>query len=165
MEKLPTRDEICAVLDYDPKTGIFRWKKRVAYRVYVGDVAGSVHSLGYRCLRIKDRSLRANRVAWLIMTGEWPPKGFRVDHKDRNKANDRWRNLRLATHAQNRANSKSSAKSGFKGVVKTRFGRYAARITFNKKNIHIGNFLTPEEAHAAYMKVARRLHGEFARAS
>jgi hypothetical protein len=38
---------------------------------------------------------------------------------------------------------------------------YQARITKDKKYIHLGCFATAEEAHAAYVKAARELFGEW----
>ena len=165
MEKL-TKAQVCAILDYEPETGIFRWKERRTRNHYIqaGKIAGFNTTWGYYGLRINERQYMAHRVAWLVMTGEWPPVGFEIDHIDLNKRNNAWTNLRLATTSQNHANTKTYSRSGFKGV-RRRGSKYTAEIVFHRKSIYLGTFLTPEEAHAAYMKVARKLHGEFARAS
>jgi hypothetical protein len=52
--------------------------------------------------------------------------------------------------------------TGFKGVAHAKGGHFRAYITKNQKRIELGTFKTPEEAHAAYIAVARGLFGEFA---
>lgn len=42
-----TADEVRAMLDYDPATGIFRWKVSKKGRE-IGRPAGASHNLGYR---------------------------------------------------------------------------------------------------------------------
>ena len=51
------------------------------------------------------------------MTGEWP--SLEVDHKDRDKSNDRWSNLRLATEEEQHANVYRGAQSnnGFAKIL------------------------------------------------
>jgi hypothetical protein len=96
------------------------------------------------------------------------PKGFMVDHKDGDGLNNRRENLRICNRSQNAINSKirSDNTVGYKGVsihsnqrLKKRF---VAQITFCKKHIFIGCFLTAEEAARAYDSVAREKFGEFA---
>lgn len=88
----------------------------------------------------------------------------RVDHKDGNGLNNKRENLRLATPAQNKQNSKlaSNNKSGFKGVCK-RKDKWQANINVNGKRIYLGQFTTPELAHAAYCAAADKYFKEFAR--
>ena len=103
-------------------------------------------------------------MAWLYMTGRWP-RG-QVDHRDLDKGNDRWLNLRVATPGQNNANSRSrkTNTSGFKGVsYHIRVRKYVAQIGHNGKIIYLGQFDDPAIAHQAYAEAARRLYGEFAR--
>lgn len=88
------------------------------------------------------------------------------DHIDGNSLNNVRSNLRLATKAQNNRNMKkpSHNTSGYKGVSwRKNAGRWRAYIFINNKQIHLGYFDTPEEAHAAYCEAAKELHGEFAR--
>jgi HNH endonuclease/AP2 domain len=96
------------------------------------------------------------------MTGKWCR--VIIDHRDGDPSNNRWDNLRRATVAQNGANKPRHRNntSGFKGVCRDR-GRWRAAIYKNGRRHPLGNFPTPEAAHAAYVKAARKLFGEFAR--
>lgn len=84
-----------------------------------------------------------------------------VDHKDRDKLNNQFENLRPASVAQNFLNTKRKSKTGFKGVTCTG-KKFAAIISFKFKELRIGKFLTAEDAARAYDDLARILHGEFA---
>jgi hypothetical protein len=130
----------------------------------VGDVAGTFDRQRYLKITINGRKFRAHQLAWLFMTGEWC--SLLIDHRDGDPANNRWNNLRRATVSQNTANRRRQRNNvcGFKGVVRTRSGRWCARIYKHGRRHHLGNFLTPEAAHAAYIAAARKLFGEFARA-
>ena len=96
------------------------------------------------------------------MTGQWPKE--EIDHKDTDKNNNKWVNLREATHAENNQNSdvRRDNPLGFKGVKRQR-NRFTARIVAGKNRYYLGSFLTVEEAAKAYDEAALRLHGEFAR--
>ncbi len=164
-----TLERLKEVLDYDPATGLFRWKVKRC-NVEAGQVAG--HHKGPRYIRINIDlvSYRAHILAWLYMTGEWPPRF--IDHRDTDKANNRWENLRLATKSQNMANmpAPKSNRSGFKGVSRYRAGDsygkpWQAGISKDGKRMSLGHFATPEEAHAAYAAAAEKFFGEFARAA
>lgn len=92
-----------------------------------------------------------------------------VDHKDRNTLNNCRDNLRLTNRSGNLRNSKRRVDnaSGYKCVYK-RVGRsgnirWTAHIYVNRKQIKLGCFDTPEEAHEAYKRAALEHYGEFAR--
>jgi hypothetical protein len=159
-----THARLRELLHYEAKTGEFRWLKRVSRPVKAGDVAGMLHTDGYRRIRVKGRDYRAHHLAWLYMTGKWCP--VFIDHRDGNPSNNRWDNLRRATPSQNGANRRMyrNNKCGLKGVVRNHVGRWCATICKNGRNRHLGTFSTPQDAHAAYVAAARKLFGEFARA-
>lgn len=160
-----TRADVLALLDYDPETGVFRWRETCGRRKTVaGQIAGTVKkSTGYRVMKFRQKPYRANRLAWLIVTGAWPT--HQVDHRNGVRSDDRWSNLRAATPSQNRANGRrrSDNASGFKGVRKTASGRWNATIQCVATKRRLGTFDTPEEAHAAYLAAAREVFGDFAR--
>lgn len=166
-----TAEKLRELLRYDPETGVFTWRvNRVCgkgrVRVFAGDVAGSEHCRGYRAISINGRPMLAHRLAWLYVTGAWPCA--QVDHKNANRADNRWVNLRAATNAQNARNGtkRSTNKSGFKGVCwypPTK--RWRATITVSAKQISLGYFEAPGEASAAYQAAAKKYFGEFARAA
>lgn len=90
-----------------------------------------------------------------------------VDHRDRNGLNNQRANLRAATQQGNTANSKKPSDamtSKYKGVwFDSARGKWAARIGFNNRGIHLGRFLTEAEAAKVYNDAAIKLFGEFAR--
>lgn len=169
-------------LDYNEESGALTWKARPVSHFkkrkdsiwwnakFPGTEAfKSVDKDGYWCGSICDRKLRAHRVIWAVVYGDWPAD--LIDHKDGDVKNNKIQNLRLATNSQNQQNKKfSSNKSGFKGVYVTgkKFTdakRYQAMIQVNGSQKFLGLYPTAEEAHKAYCDAAVKHFGEFARAT
>lgn len=97
------------VLSYDKSTGIFTWVNPPLTKPYLaGKPAGAIDANGYRVIRIDGVQFAARRLAWFYTTGEWP-KG-QVDHENRDRDDNRWKNLRDLTASQNQHNR------GFTGV-------------------------------------------------
>jgi hypothetical protein len=159
MEPRLTLARLRELMEYCPETGEFRWRVRRGGRAPAGSVAGSVEGRGYTQIRIDGRHYMAHRLAWLWTFGRWPPA--QIDHRDRDRSNNRISNLRKATNGQNNANGAGWSASGFKGVSKVG-GRWMARIRRDKRERYLGLFETPEEAHAAYCRAAADLHKDFA---
>jgi hypothetical protein len=86
-----------------------------------------------------------------------------VDHINGDKLDNRKSNLRRATIGQNNANRKITKRPlGFKGVHNRGDGGIRAAIKHKGRFIHLGSFLTAEDAANAYDVAARKLFGEFA---
>jgi hypothetical protein len=97
--------------DYDPETGVFRYRQMmignrgqiIAMR---GDRAGHLHKRsGYWRINWGGKYFFVHRLAWLWMTREWPEMS--LDHIDRDKSNNRWKNLREVSPSENAINSQS----------------------------------------------------------
>lgn len=154
-----TADWLRERLYYNPDTGYFTWII-TAPGIKYGRRAGYKDTIGYWRLKLKQIDFYAHRIAWLIQTGEWPKE--QIDHRDGDRANNKWKNLRAASHRENTINKKATNSIGLKGVRK--FGeRFIASICPNRKPIYLGIFNTAEEAHNAYVEAAKELYGEFAR--
>lgn len=120
-------------LNYNHVTGIFTWVKSN------NPCSINVHSEGYWRIFLVSRYYYCHRLAWLYMTGEFPEEG--IDHKNHNKADNRFCNLRKANHKVNGRNSKmqKNNSSGITGITFER-GKYRARIWIEGKNISLGSF-------------------------
>lgn len=92
--------------------------------------------------------------------------GFEIDHIDCDPANNIRENLRVVTSSQNKMNKDKTFlnKSGYKGVhFNKRANKFTAQIAINRKQIHLGLFLTAEEAAAAYDRASIIYHKEYGR--
>lgn len=148
---------------YDMETGKLSWKVKKG-SVNPGDKAGARHCRGYLCTVIDRVPYLNHRLAWLIVTGDWPSK--QIDHINMVKTDNRWSNLREATNSENHLNAsvRSDNTSGYRGVsFCKKENKWRARCNINKKEYNIGMFKTAEEAAKAYDSFAIKMHGEFYR--
>lgn len=148
---------------YDRTTGCFWWRERGRGRQLHKSTGTWRTSTGYIELYYHGKCYGAHRIAWLIVKGCFPKD--QIDHRNSNRADNRWRNLRTATHKQNRRNARirKDSKTGFKGVKRIRKNGYAARIWVDNGHKHIGYYRTAKAAHRAYARTAKKYFGEFAR--
>lgn len=157
-----TASRLREVLDYNPLTGQFFWRVFRSGRALAGQQAAREPKChGYSAIFVDGYLYAAHRLAWLHVTGEWP-KGL-IDHRDGNKANNVFSNLRdvsFNANMENRRKAHSNNRSGLLGVSIQNKGRrrFQARIQVNKRLMSLGYFKTAEEAHAAYLEAKRRLH-------
>lgn len=156
-----TQERLKEVLNYNPKTGVFTWK-RGRGSVKRGSIAGSFDKrAGYIRIMIDEKIYPAHRLAWLFEHGYMPEN--QIDHIDGIRDNNKFKNLREATHSQNQQN-RTRVQEGKKvdcplGVCwKKETSKFVAQIKVREKVKHLGYFKTKEEASKAYIKAKRELH-------
>jgi hypothetical protein len=89
-----------------------------------------------------------------------------IDHKNLNKKDNRFINLRLATQNNQQHNRKKfkTNTSGYKGVSWCkRTQKWQTSIMVNNKRKHLGYYISPIRAFAVYRQAAKELHREFKR--
>lgn len=158
-----TAERLRAWLDYNPETGKFTTKPRPI---------GTVQNFGKtrvpaETIRLKGpegvwRQQYSHILAYVWMTGEWPDD--EVDHINTDSTDNRWSNLRPATHTENNRNKdfRSYTKAGKSGLIGASFHKGSGRWRATIRHKCIGYFQTAEEAHEAYKKAAIEMYGEFA---
>lgn len=157
-----TAEQLRAEVSYDPETGIFVRRsdgKQLGHKR--GGNAERGHYVG---ILVAGEQLYAHRAAWCYMTGEWP--AHTVDHRDLDRQNNRWGNLRHATPAQQNMNNPvpKHNQTGLKGVcIHKPSGLYGARIRKDGRQRSLGYYNCPAAAHFAYVVAAEQMFGEFAR--
>lgn len=138
-----TQDRVKTLLTYDPDTGFLTWRK-------TGKRAGAQHYSGYRNVFVDGRCYIEHRVIWLYVHGEWP--AYDIDHINRQRNDNRLANLRLTSRAENCQNQpvRKTNKSGKTGVYFHRVSKkWAAVISVDKRQLHLGTFNNCDEALAA----------------
>lgn len=158
---------------YDPETGKIYYKQwyfgdnlkprhKQWNTMFIGKEAVGWKNGDYIRINFKNKQIYAHQIAFAIMTGYIPEE---VDHKDLNKSNNKWSNLREASHNQNMANTfkRANNKSGVKGVSWSKWTK-SWRMDFQYHGIKYYSFhLTKEEAYKAYCEKSAELHKEFGR--
>lgn len=132
--------------DYNPETGELRWKVGIPK---VGGKLAGWESAGYVRVCWGGMNVMAHRLIWRMVKGYWPVE---IDHRDRNRSNNRWENLREVTRSLNQINRalQSNNTSGHKGVVwhKAR-GKWWASIKRDGHLSSLGYYDNLEDAVAA----------------
>ena len=148
---LPSFEVVDELLSYDKETGEITWKKQTCNRNPVGSPAGCKHKSGYHFITINYKKYKAHRLAWLLATGQ-DPGSFTVDHKNRNRSDNAFSNLRLATSSQQLENQVARGCD-----YRPDKRKWRARIN----HTFLGYFDSESEARQAYLKAKQELHGEF----
>ena len=142
-----TQKKLKQILNYDPDTGIFTYKVKFCRKIRAGSVAGTLDKDGYIRIKISGKLYKAHRLAWLYVHGYFPE--YEIDHKDRNKSNNRINNLRHASSQCNKRNVglRQDNTSGIKGVGwDKKSDKWRVQITVNNKNYYLGLFADFAEA-------------------
>ena len=143
-----TQKKLKELLEYNEKTGVFRWKVYKSSNSQKGDIAGTINKDGYVIIQIDGKRYKAHRLVFLYMIGTFPKE--QVDHLNHTKDENRWCNLREVTSSENQRN-RSISKNNTSGTIGVRWSkkdkRWIAYIRVNyKKNIYLGSFKNKKEA-------------------
>jgi hypothetical protein len=165
-KELPSQEKLNQVLTYNPETGDLTWKPRdislfsasatrsakhvcALWNVrYAGKAAlTAVERDGHMKGTIDGVYYKSHRVIWKMVHGEEPNT---IDHINGNPADNRLVNLRSVFGSDNLKNKSaySNNTTGFRGVHKVG-DRWIARASKDGIEIHLGTFLTKQEAYAA----------------
>lgn len=97
-------------------SGVLFWIVSPSRSVKAGEICGNKRKSGYTFTSIDGIQYSNHRLVWLYHFGYFPENG--IDHKDRDRSNNRISNLREASQSCNIRNSKirNDNTSGVKGV-------------------------------------------------
>jgi len=155
-----TLERVQESIHYNPTTGVCTWLRGRNK----GKTVGWLTKSGYIETKIDQVSVKLHRLIWLLVTGKYPTG--EIDHKDHNKSNNVWSNLRDVTRLVNMQNKHKYVNNttGCAGVTFNKACKskpWCARIGVKGKRIYLGSFATQVDAVAA--KVAAELKYGFHR--
>ena len=149
------------LFNYCPITGNLTWKFPLSNRVASGELVRA-HNGKYFCVSIRGRNYKVHRVIFLYHHG-WLPS--QIDHINRDKNDNHIENLRPATASENSINwerDNTQVTSKYRGVFQEREKLWVACAYKNGKRVFRKRFASELKAAAAYNRVAKEGHGEFA---
>lgn len=141
------------LVSYDPDTGLFT---RLTGQ-NKGKEAGYLTEDGYINVEILGVTYPAHRLAWFYMHGKWPKAD--IDHKDRQRTNNIFDNLRDVSRSDNLFN-RGMMKNNTSGVRNVYWSKKRKKWVVNRnennKRIYVAAFDSLEEA----AEEAKKYYGE-----
>ncbi len=141
-DKILTQARLKELLHYNSDTGVFTRKTTIQYNAEKGMVVGSICPGGYLQVSLQGVVYTLHRLAFLYCGGAFPEQ--QVDHKNHDRADNRWCNLRESTNKQNSRNMSLSVlnTSGYTGVHWTAsLGKWIAYIKVDGIRRHLGCYV------------------------
>lgn len=144
---------VVRLVDYNPVTGLFVWnhRPRDLFKTLNAFASWNTRYAGKLCFNSIDadgcyrgmifkRTIKAHRLAWFIMTGEWPEI---IDHDNGCRTDNRFINLKSVDVTQNARNlglavNNTSTVTGVNFVRSNR--KWNARIRHNGERLNLGYF-------------------------
>ena len=141
-----TQKRLHAVLNYNPETGIFTWRRGKRK----GKIAGVAHDAhGTLKVQIDNKRHFLHRLAWLWMTGTM--SRWRIEHINGDHGENRWCNLRAGDRLQNADDrAPMPVPTGVQGIWQIG-DRYEVLIATDTVTQNLGSFATLEEAREALL--------------
>lgn len=161
-----THEYLRQCIDYNPETGEFKWKITQGNNKYGNDAFHFVLRDDNRAelaTKILNKRYQTLRLIVFWMTGFMPSPNRVVMPIDNNILNMKWNNIKVGSRSETNVKARVYGSCAMKGVHWDEYNkRYRAQIRINGKQKRLGLFKTEAEAHAAYMKAARKHYGELA---
>jgi len=179
IKELPDIDTINNLLIVDTVSGLMTWRQRTpdyymgksrssdwALNAWNAKNAGKpafngVDSNGYLRGQLLGKYYQAHRIVFFVATGLQPKI---IDHRNRIRFDNRFKNLRPSNNVANALNSKLRiGSSQYRGVSWCkRDDVWISQIGFDGRRIRLGNFKSEIDAAKAYDNAAVEYHGEHA---
>lgn len=155
-----THSHLLTLLTYHPDSGEFFWIKNRGGSARAGSRAGGVHHSGYRFICVGQQSYAEHRLAWFYVNGVWPTG--EIDHMNGVRADNRICNLQDVDRNANQHNRGGAHKGNPSKLIGVTWHKaqqkWRARIRVDTKEVALGYFNDPVEAHAAYLVAKAQLH-------
>lgn len=143
-----TQEHVRELFNYNQETGVLTRKASSNNQmIRVGDEVGCLRTDGYREVKINGKSCKVHRIIFLWMTGEFPEVD--IDHENRVRHDNKWKNLRSATRAENCQNQGvyKNNTSGHLGLSwNVRSEKWRVRLMVEGKSMHLGYFANKDDA-------------------
>ncbi len=180
---LPPLSELRQILHYDSENGLLihlkrnpemfsdgglgkhtnckRWNTKFAGKK-AGYIDKSNNSL---TIKINSEKYYGHRICYSLYHNIELPVEIEIDHKNRDRSDNRITNLRIANRGQQNQNTKirSDNTSGYKGISwdKVRC-KWKVRINVDGKEIMLGRFVDLNEAIKCRQEAEKKYFGEYA---
>jgi hypothetical protein len=167
---LPSPETLRQLLRYEPETGRLFWREAAPEHFQGSEARSSEYRAkifnsgragreaiigrvdGYAVGRVLGKQVKAHRVIWAMVYGDWPE--HEIDHINGVRDDNRLENLRHVSRSENQRNCKLRRDSS-SGVTGVRRSHGCSTWTAFIGNVRLGAFKTKEAAIAA-RKAAER---------
>lgn len=100
---------------YNRYTGSLYWKYTISNKAIEGHIAGTLKQTGYIEIQYNKKRYYAHRIIYEMHVGIIP-EGFVVDHINKNRSDNRLKNLRCVPHYINLHNQRVSKRNTSKAI-------------------------------------------------
>ena len=160
---LPPLERLFEIFDYDESGQLF-WKKKPHpnARVVPGEPISSVDVHGYGRVKLNKQDYKIHRIIWAMANGRDPGE-LEIDHRNRDKSDNRPQNLRVATSKQNKQNRVFIPKGAtgeiciFPSPARCKNKPYTVEVCRQ----YLGMYATLEQARAARDEYLALIRSEF----
>ncbi len=158
---LPTQEHLKTLFNYNQETGICTWKKRpeeafktshgyAAYCKCVGRPVGSMAKRGVM-VTINSHGMLLSFAIHCLMKGYYPEKGYSIEHKNGNKKDFAWKNMRVVKYSVKRSATLKENKNNRKPKCEfVKFNDFIDKWSARFGHWHLGYFYKQNDAIAAY---------------